>query len=134
MSDLIWKNSASHFLYHAVSVYYGTEGKSPYTRGCYIYSESARFDYAANLDSALIPSVNSLANELISQGDNIIMEPDPSTKEISYWKYGDIIIPCGGTHVRNASEIGSIRVKRKKTGKNTTRVYAYLEKANLGQP
>ncbi len=119
-------HSASHFLYHAVSSIYGKDGKSPYTRGCYIYSESARFDYADTLDSSLIPEVSSLVNDLIAKGENIIMEPDPNTKEISYWRYGNIIIPCGGTHVCNAMEIGPVQVKRKKVGKTTTRVYAYL--------
>lgn len=120
-------HSASHFLYHAVAEVYGEGGKSPYTKGCYIYSKSARFDYGAVLDSALIPEVSRIANELIDRGGDIIMEPDEITNDVSYWQYEDIIIPCGGTHVQKASEIGSIRVKRKKTGKTTTRVYAFLE-------
>ncbi|QYO67051.1 alanine--tRNA ligase-related protein [Leptolyngbya sp. 7M] len=120
-------HSASHFLYHAVAQVYGDNGKSPYTEGCYIYSESARFDYGISLDSSLIPSVSQIANSLIAEGKEIIMEPDPTTREVSYWRYGDIIIPCGGTHVKSAAEIGPIRVKRKKVGKTTTRIYAYLE-------
>lgn len=120
-------HSASHFLYHAVAKYYGKDGKSPLTKGCYIYSESARFDYAGTLSSDYISEVSELANMLIKKGKDIIMEPDSQTEEISYWKYEDIIIPCGGTHVKNASEIGPIRVKRKKSGKSTTRIYAYLE-------
>jgi alanyl-tRNA synthetase len=123
-------HSASHFLYHAVSSIYGKDGKTPYIRGCHIYAESARFDYADNLDSSCVPEVSFLANALISEGQNITMEPDPSTKDISYWQYGNIIIPCGGTHVRHASEIGSISVKRKKTGKATTRMYIYLNEVD----
>jgi alanyl-tRNA synthetase len=99
-------HSASHFLYYAVSRIYGKDGKSPYTRGCYIYSEGARFDYADTLDSSLLSEVSFLVNDLISKGEEIVMEPDPNTKEISYWRYEDIIIPCGGTHVRSAAEIG----------------------------
>ena len=123
-------HSASHFLYHAVCSVYGKDGKTPYIRGCYIYSESARFDYADNLDSSRVPEVSLLANDLIAKGQNIIMESEPNTREISYWRYENILIPCGGTHVRNASEIGSISVKRKKIGKTTTRMYAYLNEYN----
>ena len=56
------------------------------------------------------------------------MESDPLTKEISYWLYGDeIIIPCGGTHVRSAKEVGAVSIKRKSQGKKLDRVYVFLE-------
>lgn len=120
-------HSAAHFVFHAVEQIYGCQEKL-YIKGCYIYEKSARFDYANKFNPELIPEVSALANNLIAQGDDIVMESDASTKEISYWRYGDkIIIPCGGTHVRNAKEIGKISIKRKSLGKKLDRIYLYLE-------
>lgn len=124
--QLMRYHSASHFVFHAIEKIYGGQEKL-YVKGCHISDKSARFDYWNKLDAELIPEVSALANDLIAQGDDIVMEPDPNTKEISYWRYGDIIIPCGGTHVHNAKEIGSLSIKRKSKGKNLTRIYLYLE-------
>ncbi len=120
-------HSAAHFVFHAINKIYGSQEKL-YLKGCYIYHKSARFDYANKLNPKLIPEVSALANNLIAQGDEIIMEPDSSTKEISYWRYGDIIIPCGGTHVRSAKEVGTVSIKRKSHGKKLDRVYLFLDK------
>lgn len=120
-------HSASHFLYHTIRTIYGRDGEELKTTGCSITAKNSRFDYTHNIDPASIPEVSALANDLIAQGGNITMEPDENTNEISYWTYGNIIIPCGGTHVRSATEIGPIRLKRSKQGKNSVRVYAFLE-------
>lgn len=124
--QLMRHHSASHFVFHAIEQIFGDQEKL-YVKGCYIYDQSARFDYANKLDPKLIPEVSALANNLIAQGGEIIMEPDPQTKEISYWRYGnEIIIPCGGTHVRSAQEIGEVSIKRKSHGKTTDRIYLSL--------
>jgi alanyl-tRNA synthetase len=120
-------HSAAHFVLDALKEVYDKAEEKLYLKGCYIYSESARFDFANRLDPNLIPEVSTLTNEFIAQNGDIIMEPDPSTKEISYWRYGNIIIPCGGTHVIKASEVGSIKIKRSRHGKTTDRVYLTLE-------
>lgn len=119
-------HSATHFVLHALEQIYGCQEKL-YIKGCYIYEQSARLDYANKLNPELIPEVSALANELIGQGGDIVMESDPSTKDISYWRYGDLIIPCGGTHVRSAKEIGAVSIKRKSHGKNLDRIYVFLE-------
>lgn len=120
-------HSASHFVLHAIDTVYKEALGKLYLKGCYIYDKSARFDYGNKLLPELIPEVCDLANELITQGKRILMEPDSEIKDISYWTYGEIIIPCGGTHVLNATEVGPIRIKRKSHGKNLTRIYTYLE-------
>lgn len=118
-------HSATHFVLHALEEIYGHQEKL-YIKGCYIYEQSARLDYANKLNPELIPKVSTLANNLIAQGDEILMESDPSTKDISYWRYGDIIIPCGGTHVSSAKEVGAVSLKRKSHGKNLDRIYISL--------
>jgi alanyl-tRNA synthetase len=119
-------HSATHFVFHALNQIYGQKEKL-YIKGCYIYQESARLDYANKFNPDLIIDVLSLTNDLISQGDEIIMEPDLSTKDISYWRYKNIIIPCGGTHVKSAQEIGIVTVRRKSHGKNLDRIYVSIQ-------
>jgi alanyl-tRNA synthetase len=119
-------HSASHFLFQAVKTVFGTDGNGPPTKGCYIYSKGSRFDYMTKFDTTKMPEVREVANALIAEKRDIIMEPDLRTNEVSYWRYGSIVIPCGGTHVRNASEVGAIRVKRETQGRALDRVYAYL--------
>lgn len=118
-------HSATHFVLYAIEQIYALQEKL-YIKGCYIYEQSARLDYANKLNPELIPEVSALANDLITQGDNIIMDSDPSTKDISYWRYNDIIIPCGGTHVLSAKEVGVVSIKRKSHGKNLDRIYISL--------
>jgi alanyl-tRNA synthetase len=119
-------HSAAHFVFHAIDKIYGATDKL-YLKGCYIYDQSARFDYANKLNPELIQEISALSNDLISRCGDILMEPDASTRDISYWKYEDIIIPCGGTHVHNAQEIGSVSVRRKSHGKKLNRIYLSLQ-------
>jgi alanyl-tRNA synthetase len=119
-------HSATHFVLHALDRIYGREEKL-YLKGCYIYDESARLDYGNKFNPDLIPEVTKLTNDLIDRGEDIIMESDPSTKDISYWRYGDIIMPCGGTHVRSAKDIGVVKIRRKSHGKTLDRIYLTIE-------
>lgn len=119
-------HSASHFLFLAICEVYGRLGSVPMTKGCYIYNMSSRFDFHGKLDPSLLPEVSELANEWIARGLPIIMEPDRRTNEISYWLCGNLIVPCGGTYVRSATELAPIRVKRQTQGKSVDRVYAIL--------
>ncbi len=47
--------------------------------------------------------------------------------ERRYWKIEDFsAVPCGGTHVRNTSKIGVIRLKRVKPGKELERIEIFV--------
>jgi len=116
-------HSAAHFLYHAVRTLLPCDGEGPTTRGCYIYGEGARFDYFDPVPAEAIPAIEEFANEMIRRGHAIRMEAEPDADDLLYWIYDDVIIPCGGTHVRSAQEVGQISVKRRAKGKNNTRVY-----------
>ena len=46
--------------------------------------------------------------------------------EIRIWRCGPMEMLCGGTHVKNTSEIGNIKLKRKNPGRGTERVETIL--------
>jgi len=116
-------HSAAHFLYHAVRALLPCDGEGPTTRGCYIHAEGARFDYFDPVPAEAIGEIEDFANEMIRRGHAIRMEAEPDVDDLFYWMYDDVIIPCGGTHVRSAQEVGEISVRRRAKGKNNTRVY-----------
>ncbi len=116
------QHSASHFLFHAAQQVYGADNPL-FVKGCRIHPEGHRFDFADDLEADRIPEVEALANALIAEGLDIVMAPEPLTTEIQYWTYKeDIIIPCGGTHVKSANELGPLVVRRKRKGANLTRL------------
>jgi alanyl-tRNA synthetase len=120
-------HSAAHFLFHAVRLLLPCDGGGPSTRGCHIHSEGARFDYFDPVPSEAIGDIESFANDLIRKGHPIRMEREPQADDLLYWIYDDVIIPCGGTHVRSAQELGPIAVSRRAKGTNNTRVYCIFK-------
>ena len=117
------QHSASHFVYHAVHQIYGPSNEALITKGCHIRPDGHRFDFGGDLPGDRIPEVQEMANALIAQRLEIGLEPEPMSGEIKYWTYDrDIIIPCGGTHVRSAQELQPLTVGRSKKGKNVTRI------------
>lgn len=120
---LMRNHSASHFVFHAVnSMSEDKTGNAPHLKGCHITDGGARFDFAADIPSEWTPEIEKLANGWIAKGDPIDMAPEPSSDEIYYWTCGDIVIPCGGTHVRGAGELGAVKLKRSKKGRGLTRI------------
>jgi alanyl-tRNA synthetase len=115
-------HSACHFLYHAAHRVYDKPGDEIFTKGCSIGDVGARLDFFGDIDGARVGEVEKIANELIASPIDIIMEVEPLTQDIHYWRCGDIVIPCGGTHVRSTTELSPIRVKREKKGQTTTRL------------
>ncbi len=120
--ELMRYHSASHFLYYAAHKVYDKPNDAIFTKGCSIGDDGARFDFFGEIDGALLPEVEKIANDLICCPAPIVMEAEPLTKDIHYWRCGDIFIPCGGTHVKSTTELAPIRVKRTKKGQNTTRL------------
>jgi alanyl-tRNA synthetase len=120
--DAMRYHSVSHFLYHAAHKIYDKEGDPIFTKGCSIDNEGARFDFFGELPGDRLHEVEKIANDLITKPTDIVMEPEPLTKDIHYWRCGEILIPCGGTHVRSTTELAPIKVKRTKKGQTTTRL------------
>lgn len=117
-------HTAAHFLYHAAHQVYDTAEDKLFTKGCSITDMAARLDFFGALGPEKVPLLESLTNSLIAAGPDIVMEPEAQTNDIQYWRCGDIVIPCGGTHVRSARELGLVAVKRSKKGATTTRLSA----------
>ncbi len=117
-------HSASHFMFHAVQEALREGGEDILTKGCHIHPQGSRLDFVADLPSDKIPAAESAANGMMQRGLPILMDPEPACDEVFYWNYdnGRILIPCGGTHVKNAAELGDIRLKRSKKGAGLTRV------------
>ena len=116
-------HSASHFVYYAANeVFNRRDGTKLFTKGCHINDEGFRFDFSADIPSDWVTEIEEISNGLIARGMDIDMQCEPESTEVFYWTYGDIIIPCGGTHVRSAKELGPLTLKRTKKGKGLTRV------------
>jgi alanyl-tRNA synthetase len=117
-------HSAVHFVLHAV--HESQREADLLVKGCHIHRAGSRIDFSADLPGAILPAVEAAANGLIAKCLPIRMEAEPASDEVYYWTYdgGRIVIPCGGTHVRSAGELGPLKLRRSKKGTNLTRVSA----------
>jgi len=117
-------HSAAHLIYYP---FIETLGK-PKIIGSNINEDKSRIDFI--YDSPInekIPLIEKEANRIIAEGLDIITEPDEKNPEKRWWRCKDWKMPCGGTHVKNTSEIGKIKLKRKNIGKGKERVEVYLD-------
>lgn len=116
-------HSAAHFLFLAIdSLLAETAGERIDTRGCVIDAEGFRFDIANALPPEAVPAIEERANALIARGLPIGMEPDPACDDVFYWRYGDFVLPCGGTHVPDARALAPIVVTRRSKGRGSLRL------------
>jgi alanyl-tRNA synthetase len=116
-------HSATHVAWHFILE---ALGDLP-LKGCLIGPEKARLDFGAKVDPDALPEIAATVNRFIGRSHpikNITLDEEP---EALVWKCETITIPCGGTHVRNTSEIGTIKLKRRSQGKKLDRVYVSLE-------
>ncbi|MEK6963838.1 MAG: alanyl-tRNA editing protein [Nanoarchaeota archaeon] len=65
------------------------------------------------------------ANELISKNTPILIETDE--KGYRHWRCGEIQMGCGGTHVKNTSEIGVVQIMFEDKGGGIVRVTTTLQ-------
>ncbi|WP_349370577.1 alanyl-tRNA editing protein [Salinarimonas sp.] len=121
-------HTAAHFLFHALdTVLAGTVGERIATRGCVIDAEGFRFDIANTLPPERLAAVEARANGLAARALAIAMESDPACDDVFTWRYGEIAIPCGGTHVRHAREVPPMTLSRRSKGKAALRIAGRLE-------
>ena len=74
--------------------------------------DKSTYESDKRLDPEKLVEVEKRANEFIAQNLPIKTWPDEKRPHFRYWKCGPIQMSCGGTHPKNTSEIGSIRLKR----------------------
>lgn len=84
--------------------------------------DSSTYLYPEALDKNKLKTVENLSNEFILKGYEIERWEDPDRPGWWYWKAGEIVMPCGGTHPDNVKEIGRISIKRKSGGKGKEKV------------
>ena len=95
--------------------------------GSNIAEDKARVDflYEEPLTDKL-PEMEEETNNFLKQGHDIIQKPDENKPDLRWWYCEDWKMPCGGTHVKNTTEIGQIRLKRKNIGSGKERIEIYL--------
>ena len=113
-------HTSAHIVYEIFTEEFGKQK----IIGSNIHPGKARidFEYPERLDSEKMQKVANRSNEVIEQGLEVTTEEDPEKEGYRWWKAGSWKMPCGGTHVRNASEIGEIKVKRENIGAGKERV------------
>ena len=96
--------------------------------GSNVTSEKARVEYAyPESISPLIPELEEKTNAFNAESHAIVARDDPEKPGRRLWECADWAMPCGGTHVRDTSEIGALRLKRKNTGAGKERLEISLQ-------
>ena len=88
--------------------------------------DRADYAYEGRLPADGLGRVEEAANRFIAAGHEVRIRIDPSRPGIRVWSCGGIEMPCGGTHVRGAGEIGAIRLRRRNPGRGVERVETSL--------
>jgi len=88
--------------------------------------DRADYIYEGRLPADGLAEAQIDTNAFLSEDHEIEITSDPEDPEIRIWRCGPVGMPCGGTHVRNTSEIGSVQLKRKNPGKGVERVETSL--------
>ncbi|MFA4946420.1 MAG: alanyl-tRNA editing protein [Candidatus Micrarchaeia archaeon] len=91
--------------------------------GSNVTREKARVDYV--YPESLAPALAALepvVNAFNAAGHEIKAFDDPEKPGRRVWECEAWSMPCGGTHVKNTSEIGLLRLKRKNTGAGKERM------------
>jgi Ser-tRNA(Ala) deacylase AlaX len=88
--------------------------------------DRADYVYEGRLPVEGLAKAQEDTNAFLSEGHEITIRHDPKRPEIRIWRCGPVEMPCGGTHVRNTSEIGAVKLKRKNPGKGVERVETSL--------
>lgn len=95
--------------------------------GSDVSPEKAKFEFLYDSPvTSLLPGVEQAANEFLAKNIPIITAFDKVKKELRWWTCGQWKMPCGGTHVKNTSEIGPVRLRRENKGKGKERIEVYL--------
>lgn len=96
--------------------------------GAHIASQKARIDFEWKESVApLLPLLQEKAQTIIDSHQDIISAFSDEQKERRYWKIKEFAeVPCGGTHLRNTKEMGTIKLKRVNPGKGKERVEIFV--------
>ncbi|ECG8634005.1 alanyl-tRNA editing protein, partial [Salmonella enterica subsp. salamae] len=102
----IMKNhTLAHFLFSAINSFFIRKGIELFIKGCAINEEKGSFSLNNKITSEDLGYIEEQISSIYESGVNITMTPEKNNDEVYYWTYKDVIIPCGGTHVKNTDEI-----------------------------
>jgi len=95
--------------------------------GSNVDDKKDRSDYKTNdrLHQEKLKKTEDEINAFLSEGHEITI--DVAEDSMRTWRCGPIEDHCGGTHVRNTSEIGLIKLRRKNPGRRKERVETSLK-------
>jgi len=117
-------HSAAHILHYFVLEAIGDQKPI----GSNVTRDKARVDYAYSESvGPLLPTIEEKVNAFNAAGHEIKTFDDPEKPGRRLWACDQWLMPCGGTHVKNTSEIGALRLKRKNTGAGKERVEVSLQ-------
>ncbi len=87
--------------------------------GAHIAQDKARIDFEWDQNiSPFLPELQNIAQRIIDRNQDITSAFSDPKNEIRYWKIEEFSqVPCGGTHIKNTGEMGTIRLKRVNPGK-----------------
>ncbi len=115
-------HSLAHLIYLAFLV---VAGKSKVI-GSAVNKEKCRVDLAF-FDDVDVERITEILNKMIQDNLEIKTWEDEKKQGFRWWQVtGYSPIPCGGTHVRNTTEIGHFKLSLKSLGKQGVRLYGTL--------
>ena len=126
--DKRYKLMKLHFAAEIILELVNQNFNHPEKFGANITSEKARLDFIWEDNiTTMFPVLESKARELIESNVAIECAFSDVADEQRYWKIeGFGQVPCCGTHIKRTGEIGAIRLKRDRQGKNKERIEIYL--------
>jgi Ser-tRNA(Ala) deacylase AlaX len=126
--DKRYKIMKLHFAAEVILELVNQNFNRPEKIGANITSEKSRIDFIwENNISEMFPILESKAKELIAADKQIIRAFSNEEEEIRYWKIdGFGQVPCDGTHIHRTGELGALKFKRDRQGKNKERIEIYL--------
>jgi len=124
--ELMKLHSAAHIVYYKfIEVFFNGDYEKAKVIGSNVAVSKSRIDFAMQESIAeKLVEVEKLSNEFIKEAHEIITKYLDAEKRV--WVCDKYEMPCGGTHVKNTSEIGEIKLKRKNLGKGKERVEIML--------
>lgn len=115
-------HTASHLLFIAAEqVRNGIQKK---VIGCHIKEDSARFDFITDekFNEEEILSIQTNVNKIILDQLEIKTYFTDIKNYARVWECDGVKIPCGGTHLKNTSNLNFLKIKRKGIGKGKERL------------
>jgi Ser-tRNA(Ala) deacylase AlaX len=88
----------------------------------FLFETFGRLKLIGTVVNERLEQVEKFANLFISENFEIKRWEDDTKPGWWYWKAGNIMMPCGGTHPNNTKEIGKISIKRKSGGKGKEKI------------